>query len=70
MDEAGAIGQSLKAATRLFQIAYIEKVLTEKKGNMTEAAQRLGVHRTNLYRKLKQLGINVPADGDCTSDSQ
>ena len=25
---------------------------------MTEAAQRLGLHRSNLYRKMSQLGMD------------
>ncbi|HEV3303128.1 MAG TPA: helix-turn-helix domain-containing protein [Planctomycetaceae bacterium] len=27
-------------------------------GNMSEAARLLGVHRSNLYRKMRQLGMN------------
>jgi len=30
---------------------------------MTDAAARLGLHRSNLYRKLKQLGLDDSADG-------
>jgi transcriptional regulator of acetoin/glycerol metabolism len=29
---------------------------------MTEAAQRLGLHRSNLYRKMRQLGMPLPED--------
>ena len=31
------------------------------RGNMTEAAKALGLHRSNLYRKMKQL--DMPVDG-------
>jgi transcriptional regulator of acetoin/glycerol metabolism len=27
-------------------------------GNMSQAAQRLGLHRSNLYRKMRQLGMD------------
>lgn len=49
---------ALTEATRLFQVDYIEKQIKRTRGNMTDAAQRLGLHRSNLYRKMKQLGID------------
>ncbi|TWT94993.1 sigma-54-dependent Fis family transcriptional regulator [Neorhodopirellula pilleata] len=48
---------NLNEATRLFQIDHIEKVIASQNGNMTEAAATLGVHRSNLYRKMRQLGM-------------
>ncbi|MBW2276498.1 MAG: sigma 54-interacting transcriptional regulator [Deltaproteobacteria bacterium] len=36
---------------------YIKGVLAESGGNKAETARRLGVHKTTLFRKLKQLGI-------------
>jgi len=35
----------------------ILRVLREEKGNKTKAAQRLGIHRSTLYEKLKKIGI-------------
>jgi regulatory Fis family protein len=32
---------------------------TLKGGNMSRAAEQLGLHRSNLYRKMRQLGMNV-----------
>ena len=46
----------LSEATRRFQAAYIKKQLARARGNMTDAAERLGLHRANLYRKMQQLG--------------
>ena len=46
---------SLPEATRRFQAAYIKKQLARARGNMTDAAERLGLHRANLYRKMHQL---------------
>jgi len=45
----------LTEATRRFQIEYIKKQIERARGNMTEAAERLGLHRSNLYRKMRQL---------------
>lgn len=51
--------QSLNDATSAFQIAYIEKAIDRAGGNMNEAARRLGVHRSNLYRKMRLLGMRL-----------
>lgn len=40
---------------------YILKKLEEAKGNVTRAAEMLGLERSNLYRKMKTLGI-APKD--------
>ncbi len=47
----------LTEATRQFQIEDIKKQVERTRGNMTEAANRLGLHRSNLYRKMRQLEI-------------
>ena len=33
---------------------YIEKILADEDGNKTRAAQRLGLDRKTLYRKLEE----------------
>jgi Nif-specific regulatory protein len=48
----------LTEATRQFQADYIERHIKRARGNMTEAAERMGLHRSNLYRKMKQLGMD------------
>jgi two-component system nitrogen regulation response regulator NtrX len=40
---------------------YILKKLDEARGNVTRAAEMLGLERSNLYRKMKSLGI-VPKE--------
>jgi transcriptional regulator with GAF, ATPase, and Fis domain len=52
----------LTEATRDFQIEYIRRHISAAGGNMTEAARRLGLHRSNLYRKMWQLGMEVKED--------
>lgn len=53
-----SITGALPDATRDFQIGYIERAIETCGGNMTEAAARLGLHRSNLYRKMRQLGMS------------
>ena len=53
---------NLTAATRGFQMAHIESQVAAADGNMTEAAKRLGLHRSNLYRKMRQLGMHTDED--------
>lgn len=57
-----ALDQSLQAATHRFQIEYLTRQIAAAGGNMTVAAQRLGLHRSNLYRKMRSLGMNPGAD--------
>jgi DNA-binding phage protein len=33
--------------------------LKSERGNMTRVAEKTGLERTHLYRKLKQLGLNL-----------
>ncbi|MEZ6090567.1 MAG: sigma-54-dependent Fis family transcriptional regulator [Pirellulaceae bacterium] len=51
--------KSLNEATRQFQIQHIQSAINRCGRNMTEAATFLGLHRSNLYRKMKQLGMDV-----------
>ena len=45
----------LAEATAAFQVNYIRRQIEACGGNMTLAAERLGLDRANLYRKMKQL---------------
>jgi Nif-specific regulatory protein len=47
----------LASATDQFQVDYINGAIRTAGGNMSEAAARLGLHRSNLYRKMRQLGM-------------
>lgn len=46
---------SLDVATRRFQQEFVRRSIKRVQGNMSEAARLLGVHRSNLYRKMRQL---------------
>lgn len=53
------LDEPLSLATDRFQIEYIQKNIERARGNMSEAAKRMGLHRSNLYRKMRQLGMQV-----------
>jgi DNA-binding NtrC family response regulator len=55
---AGHVGPtSLREARLTFERRYIASVLSRHRGRMDDAARSLGLQRTNLYRKVRQLGI-------------
>lgn len=56
-------GLSLNDATHQFQQRYIEQSIERARGNVSQAAKNLGVHRSNLYRKMHQLGMETDEDG-------
>ncbi len=51
----------LKDARDAFEKAYLEALLAQCGWAMSKTAERAGLDRTNLYRKVKQLGIEAPA---------
>ncbi len=52
-------GLSLTAATDSFQAEYIQRAIDSHGGNVSAASRDLGLHRSNLYRKMKQLGMKT-----------
>ncbi len=52
----------LTDATRVFQVTHIERAIDRSGGNMTDAAASLGLHRSNLYRKMRQLDMSADED--------
>jgi DNA-binding NtrC family response regulator len=48
----------LREAREAFERMYFEYHLRLEGGNMTRLAQKTGLERTHLYRKLKQLGLH------------
>ena len=50
---------SLQEVRAAAEREYILKKLDETKGNITRTAELLGLERSNLYRKMKTLGIAV-----------
>jgi DNA-binding NtrC family response regulator len=49
----------LREARDAFERAYFEYHMAQEKGSMTRIAEKTGLERTHLYRKLKALGLPV-----------
>lgn len=54
----------LREARDAFERVYFEHHLGLESSNMSRVAERVGLERTHLYRKLKQLGIRVSKRSD------
>jgi transcriptional regulator of acetoin/glycerol metabolism len=54
------INGTLNAALQRTEREEVEKVLAQTNGNVAQAAARLGIRRTSLYRILKRYGIATP----------
>jgi DNA-binding NtrC family response regulator len=54
---AEALELPLREARELFERIYFEHHLRADGGNMTRLAEKSGLERTHLYRKLKDLGL-------------
>ena len=50
---------SLREAREHFDKLYFNYQMDKENGNITRAADNMGIERTHLYRKLKQLGIKM-----------
>jgi DNA-binding NtrC family response regulator len=53
------LDQPLREARDAFEKLYFEHHLRLEGGNMTKLAERSGLERTHLYRKLKQLDVKL-----------
>jgi DNA-binding NtrC family response regulator len=52
------LDMDLREAREAFERAFLSKQLALSGNNITELAKRVGQERTNLYRKLKTLGLH------------
>jgi len=53
----------LRAARDHFDALYFDYHLRKELGNVTRVAEKVGLERTHLYRKLKQLGVKFQKKG-------
>lgn len=53
------LDKPLREARDEFEKAYFEYHLSRENGSMTRVAEKTGLERTHLYRKLKQLGVDL-----------
>ncbi|MFM7341267.1 MAG: response regulator [Betaproteobacteria bacterium] len=54
-----SLEKPLRDARDDFEKAYFEFHLAREGGSMTRVAEKTGLERTHLYRKLKQLGVDL-----------
>ena len=54
----------LREARERFEYQYFLHHIRREEGNMSRVADKVGLERTHLYRKLKQLGIRPSAKGE------
>ena len=54
----------LRDARERFERQYFLHHIRREEGNMSRVAERVGLERTHLYRKLKQLGIRPSSRGE------
>ena len=50
---------SLKDARKLFETNYLKEQLNRFKGNIARTSTYIGMDRSALHRKLKELNINI-----------
>ncbi|MDZ5456338.1 response regulator [Azohydromonas lata] len=53
------LDRPLREARDAFEKTYFEFHLAKENGSMTRVAEKTGLERTHLYRKLKQLGVDL-----------
>jgi DNA-binding NtrC family response regulator len=57
--QAFDLAPPLREARDAFEKAYFEFHLARENGSMTRVAEKTGLERTHLYRKLRQLGVDL-----------
>lgn len=55
-----SLDRELREVRDAFERVYFEYHIAREGANMSRVAERVGLERTHLYRKLKQLGVRVP----------
>ena len=58
-EQSFALDRPLREARDAFEKSYFEFHLAQENGSMTRVAEKTGLERTHLYRKLKQLGVDL-----------
>ena len=59
VEQSFDLDRPLREARDAFEKAYFEFHLAHEGGSMTKVAEKTGLERTHLYRKLKQLGVDL-----------
>jgi len=67
--EAAEEVRHLHEARDAFERDYILKAMARQQGNISRTAEALGVERSNLYRKMRALGIAAPRGNERDEDA-
>jgi len=59
MTQTFMLDKPLREGRDEYEKAYFEFHLAKENGSMTRVAEKTGLERTHLYRKLKQLGVDL-----------
>jgi DNA-binding NtrC family response regulator len=59
VNQAFMLDKPLREGRDEYEKAYFEFHLSKENGSMTRVAEKTGLERTHLYRKLKQLGVDL-----------
>jgi len=57
-EQSFELDRPLREARDAFEKSYFEFHLAKENGSMTRVAEKTGLERTHLYRKLRQLGVD------------
>jgi len=57
-------GQDMKSARRSLEARAISEAIRHNNFNRQAAARELGIHKSTLFRKIKELGIELPEKKD------
>jgi two-component system nitrogen regulation response regulator NtrX len=60
IDRETVVTLPLHEARDRFERDYIQRAVAAQQGNISRAAEVLGVERSNLYRKMRAFGIVPP----------
>jgi len=58
-EQTFTLDRPLREARDAFEKSYFEFHLARENGSMTRVAEKTGLERTHLYRKLRQLGVDL-----------
>ena len=62
--QAMPLDMPLREARDVFERVYFEHHMRLESGNMSRIAEKVGLERTHLYRKLRQLGMTISRKSD------
>ena len=63
-EQSFMLDRPLREARDAFERAYFEYHIAREGGNISRVAECVGLERTHLYRKLKQLGVRLARKND------